>query len=169
MRKLALLMEKIEDWLLATIMMAMVALYAGSIAIRALVPAWSRNVAWVDEGTRYLMVWLVFLALGVALQRGRQIAMTSFVDPLPPTARLWIGRTIDLVGLIFCLYITWVGAQMTGIVGATGQRSPTLGISAAWLYAALPVGFFLLAIRYGLSLFGAIDRRAPSNASETHS
>ena len=77
MRKLALLMEKIEDWLLATIMMAMVALYAGSIAIRALVPAWSRNVAWVDEGTRYLMVWLVFLALGVALQRGRQLLMCS--------------------------------------------------------------------------------------------
>ena len=104
MRKLALLIEKIEDWLLATIMMGMVALYAGSIVIRELVPAWSRNVAWVDEGTRYLMVWLVFLALGVALQRGRQIAMTSFVDPLPPTARLWIGRAIDLVGLIFCLW-----------------------------------------------------------------
>ena len=101
--------------------------------------------------------------------RGRQIAMTSFVDPLPPTARLWIGRTIDLVGLIFCLYIAWFGAQLTGTVGATGQRSPTLGISAAWLYAALPVGFLLLAVRYGLSLFGAIDRRAPSNdASETH-
>ena len=168
MRKLALLIEKIEDWLLATIMMGMVALYAGSIVIRELVPAWSRNVAWVDEGTRYLMVWLVFLALGVALQRGRQIAMTSFVDPLPPAVRTWIGRIIDLIGLVFCLYIVWVGTQMTGIVSATGQRSPTLGISAAWLYAALPVGFLLLAVRYGLSLFGAIDRRAPSG-SETHS
>lgn len=169
MRAFAARLEKIEEWLLASIMLGMVALYAGSIVVREIVPAWSRNVAWVDEATRYLMVWLVFLALGVALQRGRQIAMTSFIEPLPEAAQRLIGRAIDLIGLIFCLYIAWVGGQMTGMIAATGQRSPTLGLSAAWLYVALPVGFLLLALRYGLSLFGAFDRRATAESSELHS
>ncbi|MDP2781541.1 TRAP transporter small permease [Devosia sp.] len=166
MRQLGTLLEKIEELLLATIMLGMVALYASSIVIREVVPTLSRNVAWVDEATRYLMVWMVFLALGIALQRGRQIAMTSFIEPLPEAIRILIGRVIDLVGLIFCLYIAWVGASMVGKVAASGQHSPTLGISAAWLYMALPVGFLLLALRYGLSLVGAFDRRVVTENSE---
>ncbi|MGV8856701.1 MAG: TRAP transporter small permease [Devosia sp.] len=166
MRQFGALLEKIEEWLLAAVMLGMVALYAGSILIRELAPALSRNVAWVDEATRYLMVWLVFLALGIALQRGRQIAMTSFIEPLSTPLRTLIGRIIDLTGLVFCLYIAWVGAKMVGMVAVSGQRSPTLGISAAWLYMALPAGFLLLALRYGLSLIGAFDRSALTGNSE---
>jgi TRAP-type C4-dicarboxylate transport system permease small subunit len=166
MRQVGALLEKIEEWLLAAIMLGMVALYASSIVIREVVPALSRNVAWVDEATRYLMVWLVFLALGIALQRGRQIAMTSFIESLPEAVRVFIGRVIDLVGLVFSLYIAWVGTTMVSMVASSGQHSPTLGISAAWLYLSLPVGFLLLALRYGLSLVGAFDRRIATENSE---
>ena len=42
----------------------------------------------------------------------------------------------------------------------TGQRSPTLDIPMGWIYAAPVIGFALLALRYGLSFFGVIDRFA---------
>lgn len=151
---------------LAILMLVMVALYVGGVLIREITPQFSRNVAWIDEAARYMMVWLVFLSLGLALAEGRQIAMTSFLERMAPTARLWLGRIIDLAGLALSLFIAWVGLEMAQTVGRTGQISPTLGVPAALLYYALPAGFLLLALRYGLSLFGLFDRW--SNTGEAH-
>ncbi|KQX40070.1 hypothetical protein ASD04_05350 [Devosia sp. Root436] len=151
-------LRSLEHTLLASVMLIMVLMYSGSIAVRELVPSYARYVVWVDEATRYMMVWLVFLALGIALERGRQIAMTSYLEMMPPRVQFALRKIIDLTGLLFSLYITWVGVEMTMVIAGTGQRSPTLGISTAYLYLALPAGFALLALRYGLSLAGIIDR-----------
>lgn len=151
---------------LALLMLTMVIITVGGVLVREIVPAYSRNVAWVDEGARYMMVWLVFLSLGLALQEGRQIAMTSFLERMSPTVRLWLGRIIDLTGLVLSLYIAWVGLEMAQNVARTGQFSPTLRIPASILYYALPAGFLLLALRYALSLFGLFDRWSqPSGAA----
>lgn len=154
------LLQSFERTALAVLMLVMVALYVGGVLVRELAPAYSRHVNWIDEATRYMMVWLVFLSLGLALGQGRQIAMTSFLERMHPKAQLWIGRAIDLTGLGLSLFVAWVGFKMAQTVGATGQMSPTLGIPAAVIYYSLPVGFLLLALRYGLSLFGLIDRHS---------
>lgn len=151
---------------LALLMLAMVVLYVTGVLVRELAPAYARNVNWIDEAARYMMVWLVFLSLGLALAEGRQIAMTSFLERMNPLARLWLGRIIDLTGLALSLFIAWVGLEMAQTVGRTGQISPTLGVPAALLYYALPAGFLLLAFRYALSLFGLIDRW--TNTREAH-
>jgi len=158
--------SSLERIALAALMLIMVALYVTGVVVRELIPAYARNFAWIDEAARYLMVWLVFLSLGLALAEGRQIAMTSFLERMSPGAQLWIRRAIDLSGLVLSLYVAWFGLQMAQTVGRTGQMSPTLGVPAALLYYALPVGFLLLALRYAMSLFGLIDRW--SNKAEAH-
>ena len=120
------------------------------------------------EATRYLMVWMVFLGLGLALARGRQIAMTSYLARFPDGVRRLVRSTIDLVGLAFSLYIVWFGVDITLLVLASGQSSPTLGVSNAILYLSLPVGFALLAARYAASLFGVIDRWSPGDGVPGH-
>lgn len=159
--RLLLLLERI---LLAGILLTMVAFYALAILVREFAPSLASEVAWVDEATRILLVWMVFLGLGLALQAGRHVSMSTLYDRLPRQYRLPLGKTIDLVGVAFCLYVAWLGLGMTQFVAGAGQVSPTLGISMAWLYAVLPVGFSLLAVRYVLDLFGLIDYRAARDA-----
>ncbi|RDE08279.1 TRAP transporter small permease [Pelagibacterium lacus] len=159
------ILSSFERIALALLMLTMVALTVGGVLVREIMPSFSRNVAWVDEGARYMMVWLVFLSLGLALQEGRQIAMTTFLERLNPAIRVWVGRAIDLVGVLLTVYIAWVGFEMAQNVGRTGQFSPTLRIPAAVLYYALPVGFLLLAFRYALSLFGLIQRWSQSSGA----
>ena len=48
----------------------------------------------------------------------------------------------------------------------TGQSSPTLGVPIGLVYLAPVIGFLLLALRYGLSLFGVIDRFAAQEAAQ---
>ncbi len=157
------ILARLEFFLIASIMLSMVALYTGAIAVREFFPDQARNVAFVDEAARYLMVWMVFLALGLALAQGKQIAMSAFRDQFPARVAIWLRRLIDFTGLAFSLYVCWIGYDISRLVFASGQLSPTLGISAGFLYASMPIGFGLLALRYGLSLFGVIDRW---NASE---
>lgn len=148
-------------------MSAMVVLYCAAIAVRILVPAYASSVAWVDEATRFLLVWMVFLGLGLALARGKHVAMSVFLQRMPPALLRVLHAVIDLTGLIFSAYVVWVGIEITGLVLGSGQRSPTLGISTAILYATLPAGFALLALRYLASLFGFIDRWTASDLLET--
>lgn len=154
----------LERLLLAGILLTMVALYALAILVRELAPSRASDVAWVDEATRILLVWMVFLGLGLALQAGRHVSMSTLFDRLPNRFRHPLGKMIDLVGMAFCLYVAWLGFGMTRFVAGAGQVSPTLGISMAWLYAVLPVGFGLLSLRYLLDLIGLIDYRAARDA-----
>lgn len=161
------ILARLEFFLIASIMLSMVVLYTGAIAVREFFPAQARNVAFVDEAARYLMVWMVFLALGLALAQGKQIAMSAFRDQFPVWISTWLRRLIDLTGLAFSLYVCWIGYEISQLVFASGQRSPTLGISAGFLYTSMPIGFGLLALRYGLSLFGMIDRWSASETTAT--
>lgn len=151
-------LNSLERFIIGTLMLLMVGLYSLAILVRQFVPTMARDVAWIDEATRYMLVWLVFLALGTALGAGRQISMDTFLQSFPERLAKIVRKVIDLTGLVFSLYIAWVGLEITMVIAGTGQQSPTLRISAAYLYLALPVGFVLLALRYAMSLLGLIDR-----------
>jgi len=155
-------LDRLEHFLLACIFMVMVVIYSGAILLREVSIELAQRTEWIDEATRYLMVWMVFLGLGLALARGRQIAMTAYFDSFRASTRRIVGAVIDLSGLLFSLYVVWFGLDITRLVLNSGQTSPTLGVSNAILYLSLPVGFLLLALRYALSLFGLIDRRGRS-------
>lgn len=158
MKQMLRLLAHLEQFLLAIIIITMVVLFSGAVLIREVSDDLFRRIDWVDEATRYLMVWMVFLGLGLALARGKHIAMTSYLDRFPERLQLVIRKVIDAVGLVFSLYIVWFGMDITLLVLGTGQASPTLGFTTAVLYLALPVGFALLALRYAASLFGIAER-----------
>ncbi len=60
--------------------------------------------------------------------------------------------------LAFVAYLAKLGWDITVFVRESGQISPVLDVSMAWLYGVLPVGFGLLALRYLLELVGYSDR-----------
>ena len=69
-----------------------------------------------------------------------------------------VGGIIDLTGVLFCLFVAKLGWGITSFVAQSGQISPTLNVSMAWLYFPMPLGFALLALRYGLNLLGITNR-----------
>ncbi|MGQ0663845.1 MAG: TRAP transporter small permease [Pseudomonadota bacterium] len=149
-----------ERGCLAALMIAMSALYTFNVAVRFLVPSLSFAFAWIDEATLFALAWSVFLGLGLALERGRHIALTRLLDGLARGPRRRLIALINLTGLLFSLYIAKLGLDITLFVLASGQTSPTLNVSMAWLYAAVPIGFALLGLRYLLALVGRGDRFA---------
>jgi C4-dicarboxylate transporter DctQ subunit len=148
----------VERRTIAFCMIVMSGLYFVNVVVRNAVPSLSAQVVWIEEAALFILGWMVFVGLGLTLERGRQIAMVAVLDAVRPSLRKLLLRLINLCGLIFSLYIAFIGVELTLFVLRSGQVSPTLDISVAFLYGSIPVGFALLAFRYFLELVGITDR-----------
>ena len=143
---------------IVAIFLTMVALYFLNVVGRQFGGTMASNLAWVEEAVRLMSLFLVFLAIGLALEKGRHVGVHTWRDRIAATTRLPVRRIIDAVGVVFSLYLAWLGYQMTIFVHSMGQISPTLNMPIFWMYLAPTAGFILLALRYGLSFFGLIER-----------
>lgn len=160
MRAVLELLRRLERTLVGVLLILMSAAYALNVAVRELAAAHAVKFAWIEEACLYALAWVVFVGLGLALEQGRQIAMTSLLERFAPRLRRSFKLAIDLCGIAFSLYVAKLSLDITLLVARSGQLSPTLDISTAWLYAAMPVGFALLGLRYALELFSREGRLA---------
>lgn len=156
-----------ERMFVVAVFLAMVMLFFGNVVARELGGTFASRFAWIEEAVRFMNVFLVFIALGLALEQGRHVGIDTLRDRLPARLRWGLLKVIDAVGFLFALYLAWLGTVLVDFVLSTGQRSPTLNIPIGWVYLAPVIGFGLLALRFGLSFFGIIDRFAgPETVSE---
>ncbi|MRX50148.1 TRAP transporter small permease subunit [Paracoccus sp. S-4012] len=139
----------------------MVGLYALNVAVRASGSGFATELYWIEEAVRTLMIYLVFLGCGLALQQGRHVGVYAWRDRIEARTGLPLRRLIDLFGLLFCLWLAWIAVEVCQFVLNSRQMIPSLGVSAVWLYVAPLAGFVLMALRFGASLFGLIDRYTP--------
>jgi len=154
------LLRTVERTVLVALFLSMVTLYTGSVITREIGGSFASRFAWIEEAVRIMNLFLVFLALGLALERGKHVGITTLRDRLPPAALKAVQRLIDIAGIGFCLYVAWLAVGLVQLVLRSGQSSPTLGVPMGVIYMAPVAGFLLLALRYALSLFGVIDRFA---------
>jgi len=152
------ILRMVERALLAGLMLAMSFAYVINVIARNLLPAFAPQLAWIEEATLIALAWVSFLGLGLALERGRHISMSALLERIKGPAKPWIIGAINLVGLLFSLYIAKLGMDISVFVYKSGQVSPTLNVSMVWLYGVMPVGFVLLALRYALELAGCSSR-----------
>jgi C4-dicarboxylate transporter, DctQ subunit len=156
--RLMTVMRALERAFIALVMIAMSALFFANVAVRELAPARASSFVWIEEATLFALAWLVFVGLGLALERRRHIAMTVFVDGLSRPVAAVIQKLVNLAGLVFCLFLTKASFDLAAFIFHSGQMSPTLGVSMVGLYAPLPLGFALLSLRFLLELIGLQDR-----------
>ncbi len=160
------LLRGAERVTLVTLFISMVTLFFMNIIAREIGGTFASELAWIEEAVRLMNIFLVFGALGLALERGKHVGIDSFREKMPAIFRKPLLKTIDLVGFCFSTYLVYQGYKLAKFVLATGQKSPTLDIPMGWIYAAPVLGFSLLALRFSLSFFGVINR-FPADANGT--
>lgn len=161
-------LRTIERVAVVTIFLAMVTLYFVNVLSRQVGGTFATNFAWVEEAVRLMSLFLVFLAIGLALERGRHVGVHTWRDRFAGATGVPVRRLIDAVGVVFSLYLAWLSYRMSVFVHSTGQTSPTLNMPVFWIYIAPMAGFLLLALRYALSLLGVIDRYSVQDGGGEH-
>ncbi len=126
------------------------------------------SLIWAEEVCRYLLIWVSFLACGVAYQRGEIAAMRILLEALPARAATLLAIAADAAILVLLAVLTVYGWRYA--VFSEGQTMPaadfiwadilggegSANVSMFWIYVSIPVGAGLLAIHVAVHLVACL-------------
>lgn len=103
---------------------------------------------WTEEMTRYMFIWMVYIAVGYAVKTDKHIRITFVRTLLPKKIRPVLDIFSDLVFLFLAVVCTIEANKMMGIIKSGGQTSVSLWFIPMWaVYIVMPIGFLFLCIR----------------------
>jgi TRAP-type transport system small permease protein len=101
------------------------------------------SFGWIEEVSRYLMIWIVFLGAGLALREGMHVAVTILSDlsgPVRPAFKwgAWV--------LTFAFFLALAKFGYDYAMFASRQRSAMLQLPMWAVYLSVPIGSLLVLI-----------------------
>lgn len=121
-----------------------------------------------EELSRYLMVWVVFLASGLALKGDSHISIGILVDKFGGKPRMGINLAAQILLLIFLVFLLVEGIVV--LPYQIDQIAPSMGVSFFWFYLAIPVGSVLMILfllpKIGESIRGIFRRNSIQSFKE---
>lgn len=143
--------------LLVTLVGALLTIMIIQIVLRY---GFNASLLWAEEVCRYLLIWLAFLAVPLAFERGEVASLTFVSAHLPRVPALILACVTTALSLLLCLLLVWYGwrfAEMAGraaipalrfiledLFGENAPKTP----GTFWVYVALPIGMGLLSLRF---------------------
>jgi TRAP-type C4-dicarboxylate transport system permease small subunit len=115
------------------------------------------SILWVEEASRYTMIWLTFIGAGLVLRYGGHIGIESLHERWPRQARV-LRAVIVVLLLGFFGFMAWVGTRYAMLTW--GQTTPVMEIPIGAVYLAIPIGFALLILHLLLMAAPYVRSRA---------
>ncbi len=129
------LLLRASRWCVIVLLAAMAAMVFANVVLRFLT---DHSILWVEEASRFLMIWLTFLGSGLVLRYGAHIGIDTLQEKFPRQAPAI--RAVIFIGLIvFFATMVWLGLRYARLTW--GQTTPVLQIPYGAVYLAMPVGF----------------------------
>lgn len=126
------------------------------------------SITWAEEISRYLNIFLVFIALSAGIKWDSHIGV-DVVETLliPKRYHKWMDLIRFVITLAFCAITTWLSFELAMKIGKMKQASPALQIPMALPYMALPLGLFMASVRSIIRIIKLfIEPPVPTNQNE---
>jgi len=138
---------------LIVLLAAMATMVFANVALRFLS---DRSLLWVEEASRYTMIWLTFIGAGLVLRYGGHIGIEALHERFPRQAPA-LRAFVALLMLGFFAFMAWIGARYASLTW--GQTTAVMEIPIGAVYLAMPIGFTLLAVHLLLMVGPWVRRR----------
>ena len=125
-----------------------------NVALRFLT---DRSILWVEEASRYAMIWLTFIGAGLVLRYGGHIGVETLHERVPRHAARLRALIVALL-LAFFAFMIWIGTRYAVLTWQ--QTTPVMQIPIGAVYLAVPIGFALLAVHLLLMATPYVRQRA---------
>ena len=101
-------------------------------------------IPWSEEVATSCFVYTVFVGSAWCLRTRQHVGVDLLVNRLPEKAREFVHFLTDVVILVLNCYVTYLSVLF--IRSSKAKTMPIMKISVNYLYAALTIGFGLMAI-----------------------
>jgi C4-dicarboxylate transporter, DctQ subunit len=149
MARLLRIINRLEDGLLILMLASMVVLAVAQIAWRNFFGA---GISWADPLLRTLVLWVALSGAVIASRTDNHIRIDFFTRYIPKTYMTALQRLVFLFSACICALIAWHGARFVQMEYEFSSIA-FAGIPSWVTELIIPVGFFLMAMRYILLLF----------------
>lgn len=139
--------------LVGSFMLIMTILVFANVVMRYLAGI---SLPWVEELTRYMMIWVAYLGAGLALRTGAHVAVEVVQDALPVNITRIVRTGIAIAILCFLLSVAWYGFSYSQFT--MRQSSPVLNLPLGLVYLGVPIGCLFCAVHLLLGFRQYIDR-----------
>ncbi len=130
----------VNRWCIVVMLAAMACMVFANVALRFFT---DRSILWVEEASRYTMIWLTFIGAGLVLRYGGHIGIDTLQQKLPRhAAAIRVGIFAVLLGFFGVMAV--VGLRYSVLTWA--QTTPVLQIPIGAVYLAMPIGFALMIV-----------------------
>jgi TRAP-type C4-dicarboxylate transport system permease small subunit len=113
------------------------------------------GMTWAEELSRYVMIWAALLAVSCGAYYREHIDLDIVKRFLPEKAGKILFVSLDLISLIFFIFLTWYGISMTQ--GGAGQYATIFGMTMFIPFAAVPVSSALTAFQVFAAMFRHVE------------
>lgn len=136
-------LERALGWFLVVVMAVSVANVLWQVFTRFVL---SSPSSYTEELARYLLVWIGLVGAAYASGQRLHVAIDLLRERLSGRRRVALGVVVECCVATFAVGVLVVGGlRLTVVTVSLGQTSAALGVSLAWVYAALPVSGLLIA------------------------
>ena len=138
--------NRIEDWLLISMLAAMVVLAVTQIVYRNFSGG---GVAWIDPLLRMLVLWVALSGAVIASRTDNHIRIDFFAKYISGKYYFYIKRVVHAYCVLICALIAWYSINFVQM-DYEYETVAFAGIPAWITELIIPVAFGLMAFRYFL-------------------
>lgn len=147
---------------------------AASIAAASVVPFinvvlryfFNSGWTWAEEFTRYSIVWIVFIGGSICARKGMHLAVDALAIHFSESRQRSLRMFVNAVCVLFCVYLIVYGYEAVLLAYETEQITAALEMPMYYVYLAIPVGGFLMAIRFIQDFFLALKGKTGERVTE---
>jgi TRAP-type C4-dicarboxylate transport system permease small subunit len=149
LRRIDAVLAKAEQVLIVIVLSVMLLLAFLQVLLRN---AWDFGLPWIDILLRHLVLWLGIMGASLATRMNRHIRIEALLRFLPARHQRFVERGVLLIAAAICTLLGVAAVDLVRQEQATGSMA--FGPVPTWmLQLVLPVGFAIVAFRFGLQTF----------------
>jgi len=103
------------------------------------------SIVWLEEATRYMMVWMTFVGAAVAVEKQDNISIDLIPTLLKGRLKFDFYPILNIAIFIFSCISVYYSSNLVSKTFAVSQQTPAMRIPMAIIYGGMLISYVLMA------------------------